>query len=106
MEYEAQKTNIKLVVLLIPTKELVFQKLALAQNPTRDYLNQTGAEEKVFSTLKEYLSQKNIFTVDSTAALQQEAANGKQVYGKNPDGHLTAQGHLEIARLLAAELDL
>jgi hypothetical protein len=104
MNEYAVARNIRLLVVLIPTKETVFRKLW--QSPSRSYSTLTEIEERFWRTTKDFFEQNGIEYLDSLSVLQGQFAAGIQPYQVSSDGHPNKQGHRAIAKLVAAYLEL
>jgi hypothetical protein len=102
MHEDAVARGIRLLVVLIPTKERVFH--TLWQDPPASYLNLIENEELLWKTLKRSLEENGIEYLDAVAALRGQLEAGLQPYRVSHDGHPNAHGHESIARLIAAYL--
>lgn len=98
----AVKQKKQFVVVLIPTKELVFKELV--QNPTQNYRVLIRNEELLWKTTKEFLIMHDIDFVDALPTLQDQLNRGIQPYQVSHDGHPNEYGHQAIARLLYTEI--
>ena len=92
----------KFIVVLIPTKELVFYELV--QAPTPAYRALIINEEQLWKRTKEFLIMHNIDFVDTLPSLQDQLNEGIQPYQVSHDGHPNEHGHQVIARLLYAKI--
>jgi len=99
MNRQILSENIQYLVMLIPTKELVYKEsfLAHAGHLPDDLAILIKNEEKVWSTTKAFLNKKNIPFVDVLPTLNNEIKNGRQVYKINWDGHPNKLGYRAIA---------
>jgi hypothetical protein len=95
----ASAKDIKLVVLLIPTKELVFREQW--KSPSRNFVLLVENEERMWQIVKEHLGQHRIVYVDALPALREQLGGGRQPYPVTQDGHPNRYGHLAIAQALA-----
>lgn len=96
---EADKRKLDLLVVLIPTRERVYcpyLKSTAAQLPP-SYVKLCEVEDATKSELLKSFAAKGIAYVDSTPALEAEAAKHVQIYPPTSDGHPTALGHRAIA---------
>ncbi len=98
----AVKQKKQFVVVLIPTKELVFKELV--QSPSQNYSALIGNEEQLWKTTKEFLIMHDIDFVDALPTLQEMLNRGIQPYQVSQDGHPNEYGHQAIARLLYTEI--
>jgi len=94
------------LVVLIPTKELVFKELvdrdAPRSNPEYDRLiaSETGFWEQTKSDLHDH----GIEWVDALPALRKTLMARKSPYSPTPDGHPNATGYRAIADAVVAAL--
>ncbi len=99
-----QSKDIDFILLLIPTKELVFKELVL-RDPSRmtsKYQRLIENEETFWAATKEFLDGRSIYWVDALPALRQCLQEGNQPYQMTQDGHPNAAGHEAIAKLVLA----
>jgi hypothetical protein len=99
MNQLASAKGIKLVVLLIPTKELVFREQW--KSPSRNFVVLVTNEERMWRIVKDYLGQRGIEYVDALAALRESLGRQEQPYPVTQDGHPNRYGHFAIAQALA-----
>jgi hypothetical protein len=102
MKELAAERSIRFIVLLIPSKELVFQKLQ--SNPSTGYRALTENETEFWKITKDFFEGNRIEYVDALSALQAQLAAGVQPYPASDDGHPNEQGHSAIAKVVAAYL--
>ena len=95
----ASMKDIKLVVLLIPTKELVLREQW--KSPSRNFVLLVENEERMWRIAKDYLGQRGIAYVDALDALRKQLGDRRQPYPVTQDGHPNRYGHLAIALALA-----
>lgn len=103
---EADRRKLDLLVVLIPTRERVYcpyLKSTGARLPP-SYVKLCDAEEVTKAELVKSFAAKGIAYVDSTAALEAEAAKHVQIYPPTSDGHPTALGHRAIAQTVMQAL--
>ena len=92
----------RFVVVLIPTKERVFELwLGATQNPTLRLLLQE--EAAYVEELQSFLLEQGIECVDTLYELRAALKRGEQPYYSNEDGHPNAVGQEAIARAVAAQ---
>ena len=99
-----QAKNIGFMVLLIPTKELVFKELAL-RHPERmssQLQELIKSEEAFWAETKDFLDKQSIRWLDALPALRQCLEEGHQPYQITPDGHPNAIGHEALAKVVLA----
>ncbi|MFH0953255.1 MAG: hypothetical protein V1873_02885 [Verrucomicrobiota bacterium] len=102
MHGRAAWEGIRFVVLLIPTKELVFRDVV--ERPSAEYRAVVANEEAVRKQTMDYLRKHRIEYVDALPALRRELASGKQPYPVSRDGHPNAWGHAVLAAAVHAQL--
>ena len=102
MKEIASNRDIDFLVLLIPTKELVFKKISVA--PSAAYRALVTNEEEMWRRSTRFFETHHIRVVDALPALRDELASGTQPYPMSDSGHPTRDGQAAIARLVAAEL--
>jgi len=90
-------------VLLVPTKELVFEELW--GNPSTSYRVLTENEELFWRIAKDFFEENGIEYVDALPALRQQLTSGIQPYQVSRDGHPNEEGHRAIARLVATRIE-
>jgi hypothetical protein len=95
MNDELSKGDVDFLVVLIPTKELVFSPQL--KTPSVAFRELVTNEEQVWEATRQYLKENDISFVDTLAALRQAVNNGTQPYPMRADGHPNAVGHRVIA---------
>jgi len=98
------KQNIRFVVLLIPTKELVFNNIV--QHPLQRYLTLVENEQRLWDTAKTFFTKNNIEYMDALPILQEQLALGVNPYKLTYDGHPNKFGHKAIANLVIQRIGL
>jgi len=100
--------NISFLVLLIPTKELVFKAVLFNKHEplTQVYKNLLENEELMWEQTKTFLLAHNISFVDALPALRESLRPGQQPYRMSWDGHPNEIGHRAIAALVLSEASL
>jgi acetyltransferase AlgX (SGNH hydrolase-like protein) len=94
----AAKQKFSLLVVLIPTKEMVYGPLT--QAGPRIY---SESHHQTYKELKSRLDAAGIPCLDLTSPLRNAAKSGTPLYF-SIDGHLDEIGHAEVARILAEHL--
>jgi hypothetical protein len=95
----------KLIVLLIPTKELVFaDKLASLGKIDSTYAALVQMETADRDELWDYCSSRKIQVVDALPALAAAVGRDEQIYPEGADGHPNAAGYYLIAEVVKARL--
>ena len=91
--------NIELLVVLIPTKELVYSELIeirFNDSMTNTFVSLVKNETSIRDDLSDYLSNENISFVDVLPPLRRMAEKGEDLYPFN-DGHPNGFGYSVIA---------
>lgn len=102
MHLRSDAKKIRFVVVMIPTKEMVF--LHLCENPTPEQLLLAENEKLCWAKTKDFMTANGIEFVDALPALKDQFAAGTQPYRMNADGHPNAFGHQAIAQVVADAL--
>ena len=98
MRDTAKSNGIRYLVLLIPTKELVFKDLLVANSPVPESLAELIAtEESVLEETKRFLEANDIAYVEALPALRASIYEGRQPYQITQDGHPNVIRHRVIA---------
>jgi hypothetical protein len=97
LDESARRDGARLIVLLIPTKELVFSEQA-KDLAVPEYHRLVQNELRFWSETKSFLDEHSIEYIDALAPLQQQLETGVQPYDVTDDGHPNAHGHRAIAR--------
>ena len=103
IQAEADKQGVKLLVLLIPTKERAYcAHLTQAGTPLpASHLRLCGAEDRAKAELMRSLFSHNTHYVDTTAALEEKIAQHVPLYPADSDGHFQATGYGVVAQVVA-----
>jgi hypothetical protein len=88
---QTRTANVRLVVLLIPTKETTYADLVPAPLPPA-YQRLVDMETRVRGDLIAFFETNQIEYVDSLPALAETLRNGQAVYLSDADGHFNARG--------------
>jgi len=99
----ADASGIRFLVVLIPTKESVFETIAGDQPDSYRRLVENEALARRATTA--FLEERRIEHVDALAALRARLAAGPQPYALDHDGHPNEHGHRAIAEAVARRLD-
>ena len=86
------------MVLLIPTKELVFKDII--KKPSVKYLDLIKNEEDIWKKTRAFLEENNIAYLDALPSLKGQLDQGIQPYKVSKDGHPNEYGHKAIAELV------
>jgi hypothetical protein len=101
-----REARTEFLVVLLPTKELVFRDLAVkARFDARDYWWVVEKEEVLRSQTMDFLRSHGIPFVDALPALRESLAGGVQPHQESSDGHPNPAGHRIIAGVVAAEME-
>ncbi len=106
MSEKTRMANIDFIVLLIPTKELVFKNVMYEtqQSIPHEYKTLIDNEELLWRRTKAYLENQGIGYIDSLPVLRGCLCNGAQPYMITKDGHPNPIGHRAIAELVLSTL--
>lgn len=105
MRDRASGANIEFVVLLIPTKELVFKDVVYEnRSETEAYRTLNDAEELFWHKTKGFLDSAGIYFIDTLPALRERINSGIQPYPASADGHPNAAGYRAIAEFVLSEI--
>ena len=103
---EALRQGVRLLVVLIPTKEGVYcdrLRQTGAQLPA-DFVRLCDAEVRLRREFDEFMTAGNIAHLDAQPALARAAAQGQVLYPQDSDGHPRAAGYAVIAQEVAGAL--
>lgn len=102
----AREANIRYLVVLIPTKDLVFKDVVrdsgFAMPAAYDQMIQR--EEAMWRATKRHFERHKIETIDTLDALRKRLAEGQQPFHMSLDTHLNLEGHRVVAQLVHAYL--
>ena len=106
MNERTRIANIDFIVLLIPTKELVFKSVVYEtqQSMPDEYNTLIDNEELFWRRTKAYLEDQGIGYIDSLPVLRGCFRSGVQPYRITKDGHPNPAGHHAIAELVLSTL--
>ncbi len=103
IQQQVHNSGARLVVLLIPTKELVYADLMAGQSNAA-YARQIRLEEDARSRIVDLLDANGIEYVDSLPALREAVQSGIAIYPRDTDGHPMPEGYRVIANTVASYL--
>lgn len=89
------------LVMLIPTKERVYEELVLKASPTEAFLNLMENEKWAHDALIDFMRGKNIAHLSLLPALKKSLWVGKTPYQNSNDGHPSREGQRAIAECIA-----
>jgi hypothetical protein len=104
MDALARANHIRFVVVLIPTKEMVFAESA-EMSASQTYKKAIRNEVMVWTMIRAFLDANGIEYVEPLARLRKELAEGNQPYPLSLDGHPNAAGHAVIAAAVNDKLN-
>ncbi len=102
MSARAAENGMEFMLLIIPTKELVFKDVY--EMPSSTFTRLVQREEEVLRMAEVYLEDNEIRYVNALPALRRQLSSGPQPYDVSHDGHPSKHGHAAIARLVAKVL--
>lgn len=97
----------RLVVLLIPTKDLVYSDLMVEKQDgmSSTYSELITRETAIRNDMMQFLHDHQVEYIDSLPALQAAASNHIPIYTPTDDGHPTPLGYRVLAEVVAAGLE-
>lgn len=102
MSDRAADGGLRLLVLLIPTKERVFE--GRWPEPSQSYRRLIDNEARLWEIVMRFLDGNGIAYVDALPALRDQLERQVQPYPVSDDGHPGPSGHLAIAQAVASFL--
>jgi hypothetical protein len=107
MEKKVRELDIAFMVLLIPTKELVFKDMVAEKGMemSSDYTTLIENEEKIMRETTRFLRSQKIVCVDTLPFLRKSLSHGRQPYPQSWDGHPNETGHREIAEAVIGAME-
>ena len=102
MNQRLQKENIHFLVLLIPSKALVFKNTVLehSKNTPEVFRELILNEQTISEKIKDFLKKEGIDFIDPLATLRESLQNHKQPFRISRDVHFNARGHRVVAEFL------
>ncbi|MBF0463687.1 MAG: hypothetical protein HQK88_01110 [Nitrospirae bacterium] len=102
MKEKAQKHSVKLIFLLIPTKELVYADLCkVDKRPDNDtYFRLVKMETTITGDILAFCKQNGIQCVNSFTKLRESLSKGNKIYIESVDGHPSEEGYANVAETL------
>ena len=108
MQQICQREGIRLIVVLIPTKESVYASQLKNQTESPHYesiRSLISFESQVASTAKDFFKDHEIEVVDTLPSLR-DAASHRQINPSNEDGHFISEGYRVIANRVAEYIQI
>jgi len=102
MQRRAHAAGVRYLVVMLPTKELVFQPRA--RSVSASYTQLMHQEEEFRRMLRSHLQANGVDFIDPLPALRRQFDAGVNPYQNTDDGHPSAAGHRAIAELLGREI--
>jgi hypothetical protein len=97
IQAQAGQANIRVLVLLIPTKELVYADAMQGAGLDETYSRLVVMEEKARSEIIRYCEEHGIEQVDALPVLRAAVLRGEQIYPESADGHPVERGYFLLA---------
>lgn len=98
--------GVKLLVLLIPTKELVYDDLMQREGrSTGTYSRLVGMENRAREEVKSWCTEKHIACVDALPELRNAIARRQPIYPSTTESHPNAAGYAVLAATVAKALN-
>lgn len=107
MNEETHSANAEFMVLLIPTKELVFKDVVYEESTEvpETFKTLIESEERFWQETKRYLSDHDIYFIDALPALQAVLQEGNQPFPVSADDHKSGLGHEAVAKYILPRLE-
>ena len=107
MNDKAISDNVGFIVLLIPTKELVFKDYVLqkADQIPIAYRDSVEKQSVLWKKITDHLDRNHIQYVDPLPALRKALVDGPQPFPISANSHLNSEGHKLIAKLIRDTLN-
>jgi lysophospholipase L1-like esterase len=103
----ARAQGAQFVVLLIPTKELVFRQAVAGSSveASTDFLALMAYEATFWETTRSELTSRGIPYIDALPTLRSQVESGTQPYPRSTNGHPNRSGQRALAELVRGELE-
>ena len=98
MNERAVSDGVRFLVLMIPTKEMVFGEIV--ESPSESYRILLNYEHQLWTHTRAFLEEHRIDYIDALPALRNLLSGGIQPYPVSHDGHPNRLGHRAIAELI------
>ncbi len=108
MQIDTEAGHAKLVVLLLPTKEVVYassQSQSGKVNPDQTYQKLVDNEGRVRSQIISTCQEKHIRCVDALPYLVRALEQGERIYPTSTESHPNVHGYFEVAAAMNENLD-
>ena len=103
IQEKTRKSQVRLLVLLIPTKDAAYAPLIGSLQ--EDYRRLHDAEGRVRTDLISYCQSQHIQCLDLLPRLSQALQTGQRIFPEDMDGHPPTAGHALIAQVIRESLD-
>ena len=100
----SEHKDARLLVVLIPTKELVFAEIAADSASAEFYASLLDFERRHWEETRAMLDEEGIAFVDTLPALRVALGRGVPVYREHSDGHPAPEGHAVISEVVYSAL--
>jgi hypothetical protein len=106
MRSKVEAAGARFLVLLIPTKEFVYQEILAKTDPQppEAYSRLIEAERSLTASFEEFLQLHEIEYVNSTSALRACLVQNERPYPESDDGHMNRIGYAAIAETTATKI--
>ena len=97
----------RLLVVLIPTKERVFERAVAAAGiaTPESYRKSVDCEARIVAQLEGWMDQHGVRSLDLLPALEAAVGRGEAIFPANVDGHFTGRGYEIIASQIASRIE-
>ena len=101
-----REDDIKIMVLLLPSKELAFADIILTngQRANETYANAMRMESTIRKELQHFLKEQNIAVADSLPIMREFLIRGVQIFPKDSESHPNPIGYDLIAKIVHKKL--
>ncbi len=101
----AARGKVQFLLVLIPTKELVFKEMVeRGEAPAPIYREMVSQELEILEETKAYCDEHAIEWIDTLGDLRRPLVTQKNPYAASPDGHPNALGYTAISEAIARKL--
>ena len=106
LKEQSESNSVGFIVLLLPTKEMVFKDFVEKSTEIIpiDYQQLVENEQDIWTESKRFFQNRGICVIDALPALKKSIENGAQPYHESGDGHPTSIGQRIIAELVLSKI--